>query len=304
MANVSNTKWLKDGLGGSQDDKGVITHSESVIIVFDDFVTDMVQAISDSGFRGGQVHRSNDFLLLQSNITASVHEDDNAKVWLFELEYSTRGFNESAQDDETYRPSVDIGRWSYPRTVTRDKITDKPILLPTGEPYESAFIEQISAPILSITIKEYSANVDRIAMIGSVNNTQIKIAGIICPKYCAMLDDYIPKPHYDEEGYLTFENTFKIKLKFFKNKSGDEIGFKLESLAASFNEIGDDGELDAIMVKNPEYPTDRKKDILAATPQMVGADGKKTTTPYYQEWMPFDSVSFSQFGLPSSYTVS
>jgi len=303
MANVSNTKWLKDGLGGSQDDSGVITHSESVIIVFDDFVTDMVQAISDSGFRGGQVHRSNDFLILQSNVTASVHEDDNAKVWLFELEYSTRGFNESAQDDETYRPSVDIGRWSYPRTVTRDKVTGLPILLPTGEPYESAFIEQISAPILSITIKEYSANVDRIAMIGSVNSTQIRIAGITCPKYCAMLDDYIPKPHYDEEGFLTFENTFKIKLKFFKNKSGTEIGFKLESLAASFNQSVA-GQLEAIKVADPQAPTDRSKDILAATPQMVDAVGAVTSTPYYQEWMPFDSVSFSQFGLPSNYTVS
>ena len=303
MANVSNTKWLKDGLGGSQDDKGVITHSEAVIIVFDDFVADMVQAISDSGFRAGQVHRSNDFLLLQSNITASAHEDDNAKVWLFELEYSTRGFNEDSQDDETYRPSVDISRWSYPRTVTRDKVTGLPILLPTGEPYESAFIEQISAPILSITIKEYSANVDRIAMIGSVNSTQIRIAGITCPKYCAMLDDYIPKPHYDEEGYLTFENTFKIKLKFFKNKSGTEIGFTLESLAASFNQLVA-GQLEAIKVADPQAPTDRSKDILAATPQMVDAAGAVTSTPYYQEWMPFDSVSFSQFGLPSNYTVS
>ena len=85
--------------------------------------------------------------------------------------------------------------------------------------------------------------------------------------------------------------------------SGDEIGFTLESLAASFNQLVD-GQLEAIKVADPEFPDNRKKDILAATPQMVGADGKKTTTPYYQEWMPFDSVSFSQFGLPSNYTVS
>jgi hypothetical protein len=303
MANILEIKWLKNGLSGSQTDNGSITHSEIVIIVFDDFIHTALDAISHAGLRAGQPHRKNNFLHLKPGFTAEVHEDDNAKVWKFDLEYSTRGFSENAIDEENYRPSISISPWSYPITVTRDKVTGEPILLPTGEPYESAFIEQVSAPIVTITVKEYSAHIDRISLIGSINESFIRIAGVNCPKYCAMLADYSPEPHYDEDNYLTFQNTFKIKMKFFKNKQGSEIGFKLETLASSFNElIG--GKLTAIKVADPEFPTDRKKDILAANPIMVSASGKQTSSPHYQEWVVHDTTSFSRFGLPSNYTVS
>jgi hypothetical protein len=302
MANIVATKWLKEGLGGGASDSG-ITHNESIIIVFDDFITTSYDAISFSGFSPGQVHRDNDFLILQGNIEANVHTDDNAKVWQFDLEYSTFGFNETSIINDTYRPKVAISKWSYPRVVTTDKVTGLAILLPTGEPYESSFIEQVSAPIVSITVKEYSAEIDRIALIGSINSTSIRIAGITCPPYCAMLDDYSPEPHFDDDGYLTFRNTFKIKMKFFKNKAGEEIGFKLETLAASFNQLVTD-QLEAIKVADPEFPTDRKKDILAANPLMVDVNGVKTSTPFYQEWVVHDVVSFGQFGLPTNYTVS
>ena len=93
------------------------------------------------------------------------------------------------------------------------------------------------------------------------------------------------------------------KKKVVDNNKGKEIGFTVETLAASFNQIVE-GKLVAIRVEDPEFPNNRKKDILAATPQMVDKDGALTSTPFYQEWVVNNPISFSQFGLPSSYPVS
>ena len=300
MAQVTNTQWLKDGLGGGQDDEGVITQTESVIITFDGIVNNVKEAIKISGFVAGQRHRNDFDLVLQPGFEANVHQDDNAHVWVFDLTYSTINQNSFSIIDETYKPQVKVTKWTYPRTVVSDKVSGEPILLPTGEPYDSAFIEQVSAPIISITVKEYSDNIQRIEQIGAINDADIRIAGISCPKYCAMLDDYQPEAHRDEKGYLTFRNTFKIKLKFAQNKEGNTIGFTVESLAASFNEVVE-GELTAIEVLDPASTEEKPKYILAATPQLVDANGAKTTVPYYQEWVVNNTTSFRSFGLPTSY---
>lgn len=303
MATVTSIKWLKAGLGGDWGADGVITQNESVIVTFDSLVPTVREAIATSNFFVGQIHRTDPSLVLQPGIDAFVHEDDNAHVWQFELVYSTASFNIQSRDESTYTTEVGISTWTYSRTVVTDQKTGKPILLPTGEPYDSAFMEQISAPVISVTVKEYSPHTGRIGMIGSVNQSSVKIAGIPCPKYCAMLSNYSPKPHRDDKGYLTFRNTFTIKLKFAKNNAGKEIGFTAETLAASFNHVVD-GDLVAFKVADPEFKDDRTKDVLAATPQLVDKDGKKTTTAFYQEWVTNSIVNFGQFGLPSSYPAS
>jgi len=303
MAQVIDTLWLKEGLGGNLDSSSVITQTESAIIVFSDIIPTFKEAVATSGFYVGQVHRNDNTMILQPDFEANVIDEDNAKVWRFDLTYSTAGFNPQSGNEDTQTDRVSISKWTYNRTVTADLGTRAPILLPTGEPYDAAFIEQVSAPIISITVKEYSANIGRIEKIGSINDSSLNIAGISCPKYCAMLDDYNPQPHRDEQGYLTFRNTFKIKLKFANNAAGNEIGFKIETLAASFNQLVD-GKLEAIRVADPEFPDNRKKDILAATPQMVDEDGKLTTEPFYQEWLVNNAIPFGNFGLPSSYPVS
>jgi hypothetical protein len=303
MATVTSTFWLKDGLGGDLGEDGVITQEESVILTFDSIVPTVRQAIADSGFFVGQPHRTDQSLVLQPGIDGFIHADDNAHVWQFNLVYSTASFNIQSREESTYTTEVGISKWTYNRTVLTDQKSGDAILLPTGEPYDSAFFEQISAPIISVTVKEYSPHTSRISMIGSINSAAVKIAGVNCPKYCAMLDDYSPKPHRDEDGYLTFRNTFKIKLKFANNKAGNEIGFTIETLAASFNQVVD-SKLVAIKVADEEFPDDRTKDVLAATPQMVDANGELTTTPYYQEWVTNSIVNFGQFGLPSSYPAS
>jgi hypothetical protein len=118
-----------------------------------------------------------------------------------------------------------------------------------------------------------------------------------------MFEGYKPSPYRDAEENLLFKNTFTIKLKFFENKAGEQIGFKRESLQAGFNQIvaGDKVE---IRVADPEAPTDRSKDQPVATPQMLDSAGLLTETPYYVENVTFDLVSFAQFSLPTAYPVT
>jgi len=310
MANILNTFWIVDGLDGGMGSDGVIAQSETAIIEFDAVINDIPAAIFFSQFRGGQRHRTADNLFITGEISVTVQADSNGTTWEFGINYESRGYNPNSPDEVDYRPMVSYSKWSYPRTVAFDKETNEPILLPTGEAYEPALTVGVSAVIIHVTVRENSANTDRIGLIGSVNNTQISIAGTTIPKFCGMIDDYQTEPFYDEEGFLTFFNTTSIKTKFFKNKSGELIGFKLEALAVSFNQLVDD-ELLEITVKSITTPASTNpvvdevsEQVPVAEPQLIGEDGTQTTTAFYQEWMPFDLISFSQFGLPTSYPVN
>jgi hypothetical protein len=312
MAQVTNTYYLKD-VDGTRSGND-ITQTESAIVQFDSVVTTVLDAIKFSGFKKGQQHRSGKFLYLNDDISASVHQESNASTWLFELTYSTSNVGSSDNSDPntgTYRPEVELGKWSYTRVVDRDKVTGLIIANTAGDPPDPLPIETISAPTISVTIQEFSPNMGRLDDIGSINSAELSIAGKPIPKYCGMFDDYSTKPFWDEEGYLTFRNTFVFKLKFFKNKAGQQIGFTLESASQGFNflDTGNANQLTEIQVADPNFPTDRKKDVPVANPMPLDINGQSPiqagyTEPAYQEFVVNDVVDFTTFGLPTAYPVN
>lgn len=303
MANILNTYWLKSGLQGTKTSRA-ITQSEVVIIVFDEIVETVPDAIAASGFQEGQPHRTFDNLYITGDISAEIEDASNATTWRFELDYSTKGFSLSNNDRER-RVTVKTGTWTYSVVVEQDKETKAAIANTANDPYDPKYVEQVSSPLVQITKRESNPKMERISQIGSINNTNVTICGIKAPKYCAQFSDYQSEPSYDEEGYLTFLNTITIKFKFFKNVSGQEIGFKLEVLNAGFNKILD-GERTEIKVRTPKDESDISKGfdyVPIATPQMLDESGAPTTTPYFQEWVVHDLMSFSSLGLPTSYPV-
>jgi len=308
MAQVVNTFFLKEGLSGETSGTGS-TINESVIIVFDTVVNNPLTAISSSGFKKGQQHRSGKLLFLTGGIGADVHQDDTGKTWIFDLSYKTRADSESADNEDpntgTYRPEVKLGKWTYTRVVDRDKVTGDLVANTAGDIYDPLPIETISAPTISITVQEYSANMGRLQDLGSINSDAIELAGVEAPKYCAMFDDYQTIPRWDNEGNLTFRNTFTFKLKYFKNQAGDLIGFTLEAASQGFNskDLTAPNGLVEIKVADPESPTDRAKDVPVATPQLLDENGLVTSTPFYQEFIVQDVIDFTGFGLPTSYPV-
>lgn len=303
MANILNTYWLKSGLQGTKTSEA-ITQSETVIIIFDELVETVPDAIAASGFQEGQPHRTFENLYITGDISAEIEDASNATTWRFELDYSTRGFSLSTNDTER-RVTVKTGTWTYSTVVELDKESNEAIANTAGDPYDPKYVEQISSPLVQITKRESSPKIDRIAQIGSINDAQARICGIVAPKYCAQFSEYQSEPSYDEEGYLTFLNTITIKFKFAKNVSGTVIGFKLEALSQGFNKILD-GEITEIKIRTPKDESDISKGfdyVPVATPQMLDQSGAPTTTPYYQEFVVHDLMAFSSLGLPSSYPV-
>lgn len=309
MANIVNTYWLKKGLGGDQSE-GVITQNESVIILFDQVVDNSIDAIRDSLFVEGQAHRLKPFeFFLNDGIQADVVEDDTGLSWQFELTYTTRpiGGSSTTDDDEFYIPEVDFGRWTYQIVVDRDKVTGDPLVNPAGDPVDPLPVDTVSAITISITVKENSPNLGRIQDIGSINSSTVKIAGVSIPKYCGMFDDYRTQPFRENEFVISFKNTLTFKLKYFKNKAGDRIGFKLETLNSGFNYIDEEGERAEIKIQTAKDPDDLSKGydwVPVATPQLLTEDGFLTETASYTEYVVNDVINFSQFGLPTSYPVS
>ena len=299
---VVSKYWVKADLGGTYERAGA-EQSQSVIVTFSAVVTNILDAVRYSGFTQGQAHPNKNTLRISGGINADVHDDDNAKVWVFDLTYTTKPNEDNqAQDDADYIPEIKPGKWTYQIVVDRDKETGEALLNTAGDPYDPLPIDNVSSPLFNITIKEFSSHITRIPLIGSINSAEFTLCGILIPKYCAMFDDYEPTPYYDSEDNLTFRNRFTIKLKFFRNKAGKQIGFKRESLQAGFNQLVA-GVKEEIKVADPEFPSDRTKDQPVATPQMLDTNGELTTTPFYVENVTFDLTDFGQFNLPTSYPV-
>lgn len=307
MANILSTYWLKSGLQGTKTSEA-ITQTEVVIVVFDEIVETVPDAIAAAGFQEGQPHRTFENLYITGDISAEIEDADNAKVWRFELNYSTKGFSLSVNDNER-RVTVKSGTWTYSQAVEVDKETGAAIENSAGDPYDPKYIEQISSPVIIVTKRENSPKMDRIPLIGSINNAAVTICGIQAPKYCAMFSDYQSEPSYDEEGYLTFLNTITIKFKFNKNVSGDEIGFKIEALNAGFNKkVG--GVKEEITVKTLQNPDEADPSkwtyeyVPVATPQELDKDGDITgAIPSYKEFVVHDLMNFQTLKLPTAYPV-
>lgn len=310
MATIENTYWLKDSLNTTKS--GVITtQSESVIIEFDAIVDNGKDAIADSGFIAGQSHRNDNSLRLQGNISAEIVPEDNGSAWIFNLTYSDDPMTvqTASTEDEYYIPEVDLGKWSYQIVVDKDKETGGAIVNTANDPYDPLPVETIYSPSVSIKVKENSPNLSRIFDIGSINNNQVKIAGITIPKYCGMLVDYTTEPYRETEDVISFMNTYTFDLNFKKNNAGTRIGFKLETVSAGFNYINNakQYEIKVKTLPDPEAAEGTGNEATwepVATPQMLDVDGAVTTTPYYQEWVVHDLVNFSLYGLPSSYPVN
>lgn len=312
MAQVVSIDYLKDVSGTRSGD--TITQTETAIIVFDSVVETYSDASVSSGFKKGQQHRSGKLLFLNDDFDASVHPDSNATTWIFELTYSNLNVGSSSNSDPntgTYRPEVVLGKWTYTRVVDRDKVTGDLVANTAGDPYDPLPIETISSSTVSVTIQEFSPNMERLEDVGSINVAAATIAGIPIPKYCGMFDDYKTQPFWDEEGYLTFRNTFTFKLKYFKNKAGDQIGFTLESASNGFNfiDLANGNQLTEIQVADPNFPTDRKKDVPTAQPLPLDIAGQSPVQggyagPAYQEFVVNDLIDFTTFGLPTAYPVN
>ncbi|MCP4989040.1 MAG: hypothetical protein GY928_24175, partial [Colwellia sp.] len=158
-------------------------------------------------------------------------------------------------------------------------------------------------------LKQSSAKIDRVEKIGSINDSQIRIAGINFPQYTAMLAAYESKPLRDEDGFLSFNNTYTIKGNFKVGKSGSIIGWQLELLNTGFNEKRN-GKYQAITIEeaiDPSADPVKYQRVPIAQPAMLDDNGQSTTDPSsasYTKFLVHNKANFSSFGLPSNFPVN
>ena len=298
---IVKVNLLKDGLGGGQDEEGQMSQNQILRVEFSGVVSGVTEAISliaGAGFRKGSFHPLDINLYLNGGIDGEALQDSIGDVWDFDLSYSSKGSNPTDNSNSgNYRPEIVPGSWTYTEVVDRDKDTGEPFLNPAGDPIDPLPIEVISAPTMAITIQEYGDFMERQELVGSINSGPITIAGTTAEAYCVMLEKYVPKPYWDEDGFLTFQNTFYLKFKFKKNVAGERIGFKLESVEQGFNQIVG-GEREAIKV-----PDENGDLVLTSMPLMLDEDGAVTDTAFFKERVAHDLIDFTQFGLPTAYPV-
>jgi hypothetical protein len=129
-----------------------------------------------------------------------------------------------------------------------------------------------------------------------------------------MLAAYESKPIRDEEGFLSFNNTYTIKGNFKVGKSGSIIGWQLELLSTEllstgFNEKRN-GKYQAITIEeaiDPSANPVKYQRVPIAQPAMLDDSGQSTTDPSsasYKKFLVHNKANFSSFGLPSNFPVN
>jgi hypothetical protein len=273
------------------------TIEETAVVQFDSVPDNPIDAIVQANFFTGMPHRALANLAIEEDSLKSEVYDDYGLYWAISATYSTQGatFNESDEED-LYRPVIKPYTWTYQKVVTHDKVSGDPIENPAGDPPENPFVRNVPNVGWRITLRETSANMNRCFNVGDINSGAFTMLGLIVPAHCAQLVGYDPDPQYDANGNYFSLNTYDVRWNFALANDGTRIGFKEETLASGYNEL-----------KTASDKTSGTRRLVGddlqpiSTPAKIGADGKLTTTAYYQQWVVDDITDFSGFGLPTTY---
>ena len=297
--NVIEKKCLLDGVGGSSTTKGTEL-TESYYVKFDEVLTNASDAINNSGFFCGDAHPSIVELSL-ANIDA---ESLSGQEWILNLSYSTEQTNDNessggggAGGGTDFKTDVQFSKWTYQRVVAQDKETGDPIVNKAGEPFDTPVVEEISCPIISVTRRKTTPNMEIIQNIGYINSEAFTLVGIDIPKYCAQLSNYTIERFQEQDFSPYYIQTFEFKLNFKKSKdTGNIIGFKAEVANTGFNyEDENGGPLKEILINNSPV----------TTPQFLDVNGGYSQTnrpaPNYIQFVVNDLFNFKTYNLPTRY---
>jgi len=289
--NIIEKKCLLDGASASSTTK----ESELIetwYIQYDEASIDASEAIRHSGFFCGEEHPNQVWLSLESIDV----EPLSGKDWIFSLTYTTDQTNKNDSDSgdaQDFKTDVQFSKWTYQRVVTVDKETGAPVVNTADEPFDSPIVEEVSCPVLSVTRRRTSPNMEIMENIGSINSSQFNLVGITIPKYCAQLSDYRIERRQDQEGNGFYIQTFEFKLNFNQSKStGETIGFKAEVANTGFRVKKESGSYANITYQGEPI----------TSPAFLNTEGTSATnTPNYIQFVINDLFNFKSFNLPTRY---
>lgn len=284
---IEQKKCLLEGASGSSSyrDSDI---NETYYIKYDEMALNANDAIRHSGFFVGEAHPNNEWFSLISIDADAI----SGREWIIALNYSTDQTNDNPSDTD-FKTDVRHGKWFYQRVVTQDKETGLDVVNSAGETFDSPIIEEISCPILSVTRRRTSPNMDLIELIGSINSDEFTLVGVTIPKYCAQLSDYVIERGQDQDGNGFYTQTFEFKLNFNTSKvTGERIGFKAEVANVGFRVSKGDGKFANITYENQPI----------TAPAFLTEDGTSgTETPNYLQFVINNLSNFKSLNLPTRY---
>jgi len=284
---ILKKECLLDGATGSSNFKSSVLE-EKYYILYDDVAFDSSEAIINSGFFVGQAHPNNSFFSLQTIEAEAV----SGQEWIISLTYTTLQTDNNGSDID-FKTDVNFGKWTYQRVVTKDKETGEDVVNSAGEPFDSPIVEEIACPVISVTRRKSSPNMEIIQLVGSINSRAFVLVGIDIPKYCAQLSDYRIERGQDQEGNGFYTQTFEFKLNFNKSEdTGETIGFVAEVANTGFR----------VKKPNDQFANILYKGEPITSPSFLTEDGTSgTNTPNYKRFVINDLEDFSSFNLPTRY---
>ena len=284
---IEEFKCLLEGASGSSNYRESEIN-ETYYIKYDEIVADANEAIRHCGFIVGAQHPNNVWFSL-GNIDADAI---SGQEWIIALTYNTDQTNDN-QSDIDFKTDVRHGKWTFNRVVTQDKETGQPIVNTAGEAFDSPIIEEVACPVLSVTRRRTSPEMNLLELVGSINSTAFTLVGVDIPKYCAQLSDYTIERGQDQDGNGFYIQTFEFKLNYSKSKvTGETIGFKAEVANVGFR----------VSKGTDKYANITYEGQPVTAPAFLNEDGTRgTSTPNYLQFVINDLSNFSSLNLPTRY---
>lgn len=275
----------------TENSDGSISYNITYVATFDDCVSNAFAADILAGFSKGDVLSFANGLSLQSWVTK---ETDNCKVWAFDCTYTSATFDGS-------NPSEKIEIETFTWTETRERIVNNTV----GDPMFPALQETEYLSGIRIIWNDTSIDMSDLNISGSVNNTQITVAGISVDPYC-MKAGALEFNKITDGTNITYQKVLPLYFNFKKaisggasHSAGDTIGFQKEVTNNGFRIYAVDGGPNDYLTKIVDEDGEE-----VTQPQRLDQFGTSLLTPSEDDWSilvtPTELDDFSSFNLPSN----
>lgn len=203
----------------------------------------------------------------------------------------------SSESGDTGEPSEEEGErqdrlisrgWaggSVDRDLVYDQVTMKPVLLPTGEPFDSVPSAPVSVKTLTVRKRVFFAQTAMLMLAANctVNASDITLAGVTIPRHCGKLmvsaEELLGNAEFTHEVTLSVE-VVSQKVRISPGDATEtDIGHDVALLLAGYRKLQSDryGFMHPVQVTSID--SDTGEEVETASPVLLKDDGTEYAPP-------------------------
>lgn len=219
------------------------------------------------------------------SVTAEGAHQYTANYSSDESDGQTSGGEEPSEEGQDRLISRGWAGSSVDRDIVYDQVTLKPVLLPTGEPFDSVPSAPVSVKTLTVRKRVFFAQTAMMMLAANctVNASDITLAGVTIPRHCGKLmvsaEELLGNAEFTHEVTLSVEVVSqKVRL-----SPGDatetDIGHDVALLLAGYRKMIEDryGSLRPVQITSVD--ADTGEEVEVASPVLLKDDGTEYTPP-------------------------